>query len=137
VRQLRGIGIAAACAASLAPSFAGCGPEPPQPAAASKPAATQPDRTRPASKRILGHYRMSLNQVPNAALGKQLAELKRQGKADMAARVEYTITDTEFIRDTFGAVGRNRDRFAYEILSESGDELVVRKHGAGGNGPGA
>ena len=80
---------------------------------------------------------MSLNQVPNAALGKQLAELKRQGKADMAARVEYTITDTEFIRDTFGAVGRNRDRFAYEILSESGDELVVRKHGAGGNGPGA
>lgn len=125
-----------ACAASFA--LAGCGAEPEQ-GSAARPSPPAPvsaaAEKQPASKRIVGRYRLSLNQIPNSALGKELAELKRKGKADQVARVEYRITETEFVLDTFGAVGRSRERFTYEILSEQGDELLLRKHGASADGP--
>jgi hypothetical protein len=131
-----------ACGVWLA--LVGCGPreavdDPPAaqaPPAAAANAATGPtgakpaaalDPSAPASKRIVGKWWMSLNQVPSAVLDPRLAKLKNEGKADRAARMEYTFSETEFVVDTYGAAGRNRLRYHYEIMSESGDELVLRR----------
>jgi hypothetical protein len=106
---------------------------PPAPAASAasgtataKPAAKL-DPSAPASKRIVGKWWMSLNQVPSAVLDPRLAKLKNEGKADRAARMEYTFSETEFVVDTYGAAGRKRLRYHYEIMSESGDDLVLRR----------
>jgi len=115
-----------ACAALLA----GCGgsearSEPSQgsPAAAptrqranAQPAPVPaPDRTLPASKRIQGKWLVNLKLVPRAAL--------KETGLDPKTRIEYAITDSEFIMD---AAGR-RARWHYEIIRESGDDLVLRK----------
>jgi hypothetical protein len=69
---------------------------------------------------------MNVMATPDTALPGQLRTLKVDGKADQA-RVEYRITDAEFILDSYGAIGRSQQRWSYEIVSEAGDELMLRR----------
>ena len=85
------------------------------------------DPSWPASKRIIGTWRMNVNETPDTALNAQMRTLKEQGKAAQI-RVEYRVTDGEFILDSYGALGRSQQRWSYEIVRESGDELMLKRH---------
>jgi hypothetical protein len=78
-----------------------------------------------ASKRMLGRWRMDLQTTPDSALTKEFLDLKRKGKSDQV-RIEYVVTDTEFILDTYG-LNRSHIRWHYEILREGGDGLHLKK----------
>jgi hypothetical protein len=116
----------AACGGSAArsePSQSSAAPAPPPQRATAQPApAAAVDPSLPASKRIQGRWLVNLKEVPRYAL--------KQTGVNPKARIEYTITESEFIME--GTAGA-RVRWHYEIVSESGDELVLRKV----DGPGA
>ena len=113
------LALCAACGGSEVqsePSERSAAPAAPRQPASTKPAAVAaPDPSLPVSKRMQGRWLVNLQQVPRAVL-------KEQG-IPPKSRIEYLITDNEFILD---AAGR-RVRWHYEIVSESGNEIVLRK----------
>jgi hypothetical protein len=81
----------------------------------------------PASKRIVGTWRMNAAATLDTALSPEMRKLKEAGKANQI-RMEYRITDTEFIVDSYGALGRNQMRWSYEIVKESGNTLLLKRN---------
>ena len=63
----------------------------------------------------------------DTALSPEMRKLKEAGKANQI-RMEYRITDTEFIVDSYGALGRNQMRWSYEIVKESGNTLLLKRN---------
>ena len=97
------------------------------PAASPIPTKRFVDPKWPASKRIVGTWRMNAAATLDTALSPEMLKLKQEGKANQI-RMEYRITDTEFIVDSYGALGRNQMRWTYEILKESGNTLLLRRN---------
>jgi hypothetical protein len=118
----------AAAAAKPSPSAAppAAPSAPGTPSAAAPAAAGRPDPSLPLSKRIQGLWRMDLNKVPNTALTDQFLKIKKKGKAG-ELRIEYRVTDTEFTLTTMGERGPVSTRFAYEILNEGQNVLLVKR----------
>ncbi len=97
-------------------------------AAAAAPA---DDPSRPASERIRGRWRMNVAGVPDTALTEDFRKAKQQGRADQL-RIEYTITESEFVLDTWGPAGRQHKKFHYEILKEIDNSLMLKRIGEDG-----
>ena len=98
------------------------------PVAAGVPQKRVVDPKWPASKRIVGTWRMNAASTLDTALSPAMLKLKQEGKADQI-RMEYRITDTEFIVDSYGALGRSQMRWSYEIVRETGDTLLLKRSG--------
>ena len=97
-----------------------------KPPAAAAGVVQHPDPSLPMSKRIQGLWRMDLAKVPDTALTEQFRKLKKQGKAKQL-RIEYRVTDTEFVLTSFGPNGPVSNRFTYEILNEGPHAMVLKK----------
>ena len=85
-----------------------------------------PDPSLPMSKRILGKWRMDIARTPDTALTAEFLKLKRSGKA-ASMLITYTITDTDFTMEAFGAKSIWHHRFDYEILKEEDNTLLLKK----------
>jgi hypothetical protein len=126
--------IASACgshdAAAPAAEPAGASSKAPAAPASAAPTAPvpikPPDPSLPMSKRILGKWRMDIGRVPDTALTPEFLKLKRTGKA-ASMLITYTITDTDFTMQAFGAKSIWHHRFDYEILREEANTLLLKK----------
>jgi hypothetical protein len=126
--------IAAACGshdpASPAAEPAGANSRAPAAQTNAAPAALvaikPPDPSLPVTKRILGKWRMDIARTPDTALTPEFLKLKRSGKA-ASMLITYTITDTDFTMEAFGAKSIWHHRFDYEILKEEDNTLLLKK----------
>lgn len=95
------------------------------------PSAAAAER-RPPSQRIRGRWMMNLNDVPKEALAQELKRFKSSEELADMVRVEYTITETEWILHKFGAGGVYDQKWYYQILKEVDDALVIERIGDDG-----
>lgn len=135
--------LAAGCSAAAGGGSASASEGVPAPAPAPKgsetaaPVAPEDQETRaerlPPSRRIVGRWVMNLNEVPKEALAEELRRYKSSAELADMVRVEYTITDTEWILRKYGAGGVYDEKWHYQILKEVDDVVVLERVGDDGN----
>jgi hypothetical protein len=100
--------------------------EPARQAAAERAPEGEAHERAPATQRMLGTWRMNLAEVPDTALTADFLELKRKGDPTQV-RIEYTVTDREFILRSFSPQGPTQKRWFYEVLKEDGNTLMLER----------
>lgn len=86
----------------------------------------------PASKRLLGRWEMKLNDAPEKALAKDFQRFKQSKELADMVRVEYQVTDTDWVLRKYGAGGVYDQKWKYQVLQENGDALVLERVGEDG-----
>jgi hypothetical protein len=70
---------------------------------------------------------MNLNDVPKEALAEELRRFKSSSELADMVRVEYVVTETEWILHKYGAGGVYDQKWHYQILKEVDDVLVLER----------
>jgi hypothetical protein len=86
----------------------------------------------PASKRVLGRWELNLNEASKDALTKDFQRFKQSKDLANMVRVEYTVTDTDWILRKYGAGGVYDQKWKYQVLREDGDALLLERFGDDG-----
>jgi hypothetical protein len=86
-----------------------------------------PSTAASAAERLRGTWVLNLNDAPDNALSKDFQRFKKsEGLANMV-KVEYIVTDTEWIMEKKGAGGVFTKKWHYQILQEIEDTLFLER----------
>jgi len=107
-------------------------PQPSKPAKHAAQPAVDPAKASSAAERLQGTWVLDLNEAPADAVSPDFQRFqKSQGLANMV-KVEYIVTDTEWIMEKKGAGGVFTKKWHYQILQEIEDTLFLERVGDDG-----